>query len=248
MTLSPPSFRKRYRGTSEPIIDTKTKGEESEAECTESKSEESEDDDPDSRRLHSRINSSRQSQLRIQPRVGQSYRSVPDQQIADETPTHRLHVCTTWEDPKNNTVYIDIKCDMPPVHSPAQTLSSPVQIPSSPRWSPEPLSNTPVIPSPIVSIVTIVAVDEGDFFKIGAQLELHESILHDHTERLDAFLPSLFEGYGRDFTELFARSRAVREEIHSQRFRLRSLEQGHEQATITFGALWQPVLALEAWT
>ncbi|GJU43961.1 hypothetical protein Tco_1201227 [Tanacetum coccineum] len=147
MTLSPPSFckrygssyetpsssasptssptlplRKRYRGTSEPIIDTKTKGEESEAECTDSESEESKDDDPGSRSQEAASEDQQQS--------------VPDQQIADETPTHRLHVCTTWEDPKDNT------------------------IPSSPRWSLEPLSDTPVIPSLIVSLVTTAAVDE----------------------------------------------------------------------------------------
>ncbi|GJQ91588.1 reverse transcriptase domain-containing protein [Tanacetum coccineum] len=65
--------------------------------------------------------------------------------------------------------------------------------------------------------------------------------------RLEALPPILFKAYGRDFTELFARLVAVREEIHSQRFRLRSLEQGQEQVTITFGALWQLVLVLEAW-
>nr|GEU49420.1 hypothetical protein [Tanacetum cinerariifolium] len=63
----------------------------------------------------------------------------------------------------------------------------------------------------------------------------------------DALLPTLFEGCGRDFTELYARSGAVKEEIHSQQFRLKGMKQGQEQATITFGALWQLVLAHEAW-
>ncbi|GJT15395.1 hypothetical protein Tco_0874101 [Tanacetum coccineum] len=44
-----------------------------------------------------------------------------------------------------------------------------------------------------------------------------------------------------------SRSREVREEIHSQRFMLRSLERAQERAIITFGALWRLVLALEAW-
>ncbi|GKA45626.1 hypothetical protein Tco_0738422, partial [Tanacetum coccineum] len=48
MTLSPLSFRKRYRGTSELILDTETNGDESEAEGTDSESEESEDEGPDS--------------------------------------------------------------------------------------------------------------------------------------------------------------------------------------------------------
>ncbi|GKD11671.1 hypothetical protein Tco_1196078 [Tanacetum coccineum] len=69
-----------------------------------------------------------------------------------------------------------------------------------------------------------------------------------HTERLDALPPTLFESYGRDFTELFARSEAVREEIYSQCFRLRSLERVHEETRITIGTIWRPILALEAWT
>ncbi|GKC30132.1 hypothetical protein Tco_1037426 [Tanacetum coccineum] len=42
-------------------------------------------------------------------------------------------------------------------------------------------------------------------------------------------------------------SGAVRDEIFSQRYRFRSLEWEQERATITFRALWRPVLALEAW-
>nr|GEW38618.1 hypothetical protein [Tanacetum cinerariifolium] len=86
-------------------------------------------------------------------------------EIADETPTPRLPIHTTWEDPEDGTVYVDIKCDMPHIHSPVQTLPSPVQIPSSSGWSPELLSNTP--------------------------LELRGSILHNHTKRLDALPPTL---------------------------------------------------------
>ncbi|GJZ87759.1 hypothetical protein Tco_0659369 [Tanacetum coccineum] len=82
----------------------------------------------------------------------------------------------------------------------------------------------------------------------GAQLELHGSILHDHTQRLDALPPTLFEGYDRDLRELYTRSREVRDEIFSQRYRFRSLEQEQKRATLTFGALWRLVLALEAWT
>ncbi|GJZ98098.1 hypothetical protein Tco_0670551 [Tanacetum coccineum] len=84
-------------------------------------------------------------------------------------------VTSTYEDLEDGKVYMDHECDMPPAHSPMQTLPSPVQIPSSPG------------------------------------------------------------------------SGAIREEIHSQCFRLRSLERAHEQATITFGALWRLVLALETW-
>ncbi|GJS04613.1 hypothetical protein Tco_0321121 [Tanacetum coccineum] len=82
------------------------------------------------------------------------------------------------------------------------------------------------VPSPVASPVTTpaetIAVDEDEFIEVGAQLELHGSILHDHTQRLDALPPTLFKGLG-------------------------SLERGQEQATIIFGSLWRPVLALEAW-
>ncbi|GJY69103.1 hypothetical protein Tco_0472085 [Tanacetum coccineum] len=43
------------------------------------------------------------------------------------------------------------------------------------------------------------------------------SILHDHTQRLDALPPTLFEGYDQDLRELYT------------------------------SAIWRPVLALEAW-
>ncbi|GJR88529.1 hypothetical protein Tco_0212540 [Tanacetum coccineum] len=117
--------------------------------------------------------------------VGQSSRSIPDQQLetSGETPTQthvRLPIRTTWEDPEDGTIYMEI------------------------------------------------------------------DILHTHSERLDVLPPSRFEGYDRDVTELFSRTRAVREEIHSQHFRLRSLERGQEETGITIGTLWRPILALEA--
>nr|GEZ70812.1 hypothetical protein [Tanacetum cinerariifolium] len=64
---------------------------------------------------------------------------------------------------------------------------------------------------------------------------------------LDALSLALFERYERDFDELYIKSGAVGDEIFSQRYRLRSLEREHERATVTFSALWRPVLALEAW-
>ncbi|GKB44105.1 hypothetical protein Tco_0889047 [Tanacetum coccineum] len=67
------------------------------------------------------------------------------------------------------------------------------------------------------------------------------------TWRLNALPPALFEGYDRDLRELYTRSRAVRDEIFSQCYRLRSLEQEQERATMTFDAIWRPVLALESW-
>ncbi|GKA93568.1 hypothetical protein Tco_0815554, partial [Tanacetum coccineum] len=73
---------------------------------------------------------------------------------------------------------------------------------------------SPVIPLPVATTAPAAELDEGALLEIEAQLELHGSILHTHTERLDALSPTLFESYGRDFTELFARSEAVCEEIY----------------------------------
>ncbi|GJR87333.1 hypothetical protein Tco_0211344 [Tanacetum coccineum] len=39
-----------------------------------------------------------------------------------------------------------------------------------------------------------IVVDEEEFLEVGAQLELHGSILHGHTQRLDALPPTIFEG------------------------------------------------------
>ncbi|GKG30087.1 hypothetical protein Tco_0419985, partial [Tanacetum coccineum] len=47
-------------------------------------------------------------------------------------------------------------------------------------------------------------------------------------------LPALFERYDRDMGELFTRPGAVRDEIFSQRYRLRSLEHEQERVVIEF--------------
>nr|GEX41047.1 hypothetical protein [Tanacetum cinerariifolium] len=65
--------------------------------------------------------------------------------------------------------------------------AAPVQTPPSPEWS------------------------------FGAQVELHGSILYDHTEHLDALLPTLFADIDKDVRELYTRSGVVKEEIFSQR-------------------------------
>ncbi|GJT35062.1 hypothetical protein Tco_0925481 [Tanacetum coccineum] len=150
------------------------------------------------------------------------------------------------QNPVDGTVYTDIPVDVPPSHVPVQT-------PPSPEWSSgsllvlplSPIVPTPVA-SPVTTLVATIAVGKDKFLEVGAQLELHESILHDHTQRLDALPPTLFEGYDRDLRELYTRSRDVRYEIFSQRYRRRSLVQEQERATVTFSAIWRLVLALES--
>ncbi|GJZ51170.1 hypothetical protein Tco_0605685 [Tanacetum coccineum] len=67
------------------------------------------------------------------------------------------------------------------------------------------------------------------FVKIGVL-----QILHDHTQHLDALPPTLFADIDRDVRELYTRSGAVKDEIFSQRYRLRSLEREHESVAVTF--------------
>nr|GFB85227.1 hypothetical protein [Tanacetum cinerariifolium] len=54
-------------------------------------------------------------------------------------------------------------------------------------------------------------------------------------------------GYDRDLRELYTVSREARDEFFSQHYRLRILEQEQKRATVSFRALWRPMLALEAW-
>ncbi|GKE52607.1 hypothetical protein Tco_1487763, partial [Tanacetum coccineum] len=106
---------------------------------------------------------------------------------------------------------------------------------------------SPAIPSPVATPSSATTLNEDDLLEIGAQLKLDGSILHIHIEHLDALPPTLFEGYGQDFTELFSRSKVVREEIYSHRFRLRSLERVQEETGITISTIWRTILALKTW-
>ncbi|GJV36674.1 hypothetical protein Tco_1409151 [Tanacetum coccineum] len=85
--------------------------------------------------------------------VGQSSRSVPEQQGAERVSAFRQPTLTTWVDPEDDRVYTDILAYVP----------------------------------------------------LSALLELYGSILHDHTQRLDALPPSLFADIDRDVRELYTR-------------------------------------------
>ncbi|GKD34023.1 hypothetical protein Tco_1249532 [Tanacetum coccineum] len=146
------------------------------------------------------------------------------------TPSTYEPTLVTRVDPEDGRVYTDIPNYVP--------LAAPVQTPPSPEWS---LGSLPVSPSspvvsspiasPVATLAATISVDKDQFLEVGAQLELHGSILHDHTQRLDALPPTLFEGYDRDLRELYTRSGAIRDEIFSQRYRFRSLEREQKRAT-----------------
>ncbi|GJV25375.1 hypothetical protein Tco_1378070 [Tanacetum coccineum] len=126
-----------------------------------------------------------------------------------------------WEDRLPSTFEVDPEDSRVYTDIPAYVpLSIPVQTPPSPEWSSGslPISpSSPVVPSPIAS------------------------------PRLDALPPTLFANIDKDMRELYTSSRVVRDEIFSQRYRFRSLERDQERTAVTFGALWRPMLALEAW-
>ncbi|GKB36288.1 hypothetical protein Tco_0881230 [Tanacetum coccineum] len=137
--------------------------------------------------------------------VCQSSKFVLGQQGAKRVSASRQPTLTTWVDPTDGRVYTDIPAYVPPV--------APVPPPPYPEWSSGSLPvspSSPVVPSPIASLVATLAstisVDEDYFLEVGAQLELHGSILHDHSQRLDALPPTLFEGYDRYLRELYTRS------------------------------------------
>nr|GEV97536.1 putative ubiquitin family protein [Tanacetum cinerariifolium] len=139
--------------------------------------------------------------------VGQSSRSMAEQHGADKVSAFRQPTLTTWVDPKDDRVYTDI-----PVYPPI----APVQTPLSPEWSSGSFHvspSSPVVPShiasPVATPTATISIDEGQFLEVGAQLELHGSILHDHTQRLDALPPTLFADIDRDVRELYTRSRVA---------------------------------------
>ncbi|GKC95058.1 hypothetical protein Tco_1160500 [Tanacetum coccineum] len=127
---------------------------------------------------------------------------------------------TTWIDPEDGIVYIDVPTYPPP--------APPAQTPPSPKWSSGllPISPAPsIVPSPILSPMILLTVPSPVALPAIAE-----------TER-----------YDRDIGELFTRSGAVRDEIFTQRYQFRSLEHEQERVVVTFGVIWRPVLALESW-
>ncbi|GJX05094.1 hypothetical protein Tco_0191010 [Tanacetum coccineum] len=181
--------------------------------------------------------------------VGQGYGSVPVPEGVERVFVFRQPTLTTWIDPEDCRVYTDILAYVPPV--------APIQTPSSLKWSSgsrQVSPSFPAVPTPVTSPATSSpvaspAIVEAESFMadLGALVEFQGRLIHDHVVCLDALPPTLFETYERDFRELYTRSRAIRDEIFSQRYRLRSLEREQERTVVTFGAIWRPVLALESW-
>ncbi|GJU91733.1 hypothetical protein Tco_1304156 [Tanacetum coccineum] len=213
-------IRKRYRGTSELILDTETKDDESKAMGASSEREESEDEGPDSKGEEAALERQQQQAALVEVttadrplglgygaarrralelaeeitpsnfEIGQSSRSVSDQQVADRTPTPRIPARTIWIYPKDGTIYLDIKIN-PRSCALVKTLESPEWSSDSLPISPSSLTVStlvapPVDSSPVASPATVEA--ESFLAELGAQnttmqSELQE--LQDHVTTLE---------------------------------------------------------------
>ncbi|GJR15017.1 hypothetical protein Tco_0797669, partial [Tanacetum coccineum] len=149
--------------------------------------------------------------------VGQGSGSAPESKRRERVSASRQH-------PEDGMVYIDVPAYPPPL---------PVQTPPSPEWTsgslpispspsvvPLPVSSPMIpltVPSPVASPATVET--EGFLTELRARRDAR-GLIRDHAVRLEELSPALFE---------------------------RSLEYKQEQVTVTFGAIWRPVLALESW-
>ncbi|GJW15240.1 hypothetical protein Tco_0019373, partial [Tanacetum coccineum] len=216
--------RKRYRGTPELILDTDSEGDELGEEDTK---EDEEDESDESQGLEDagfglEEEEADQAVLVVETALSKSlrlgYGALRRHELAVEEDQPTL---VTWVDPEDDRVYTDVPAYAPP--------AAPVQTPPSPEWSLSSLLVSPsstVVTSPTSSPVATPTAT---------------------ISRLDVLPPTLVANIDRDVRELYARSGVVRDEIFSQRYRFRSLECEHERTVMMFGALWRPVLALEAW-
>ncbi|GKC94095.1 hypothetical protein Tco_1159537, partial [Tanacetum coccineum] len=120
--------------------------------------------------------------------VGQCYGSAPKSERPERVSASRQPSLTTWIDPKDNMVYIDVPTYPPP---------PPVQTPPLPQWtsgslpiSPSPsivpsLVSSPMIPLTVPSPVASPAMVETEGFltELGAQGENQDLRLHLVEER-----------------------------------------------------------------
>ncbi|GJZ48833.1 hypothetical protein Tco_0603023 [Tanacetum coccineum] len=158
--------------------------------------------------------SSRQLRLwgRLTFEVGQGSGSAPESERPEKVSAFRQLTLTTWTDPEDGMIYIDIP-DYPPP-------TPPVQTPPSPEWTsgslPISLSHfdvsspisSPIIPLTVPSPVATPAVvkTEGFLTERGAQVKMKGGLIRDHAVRLEELSPAVFERYDRDIGELFTRS------------------------------------------
>ncbi|GKF71337.1 hypothetical protein Tco_0207451, partial [Tanacetum coccineum] len=121
--------------------------------------------------------------------VGQGSGSTPESERPERVSAFRQSTLTTWTDPEDSMVYIDVPIYPPP--------APPVQTPTLPEWTSGslPISLSPfVVPSPISSPMTPLTIPspvatpataetEGFLTKLGAQGENQDLQLQLAEER-----------------------------------------------------------------
>ncbi|GKA49535.1 hypothetical protein Tco_0742608, partial [Tanacetum coccineum] len=115
--------------------------------------------------------------------VGQSSGSVQEFERPEIVSALRQPTLTTWMDPEDGIVYIDVPT-YPPLAPPAQT-------PPSLEWSSSslPISPAPsIVPSPMISLTVPSPVaspattkTEGFLTELGARVEMQGGLIRDHT-------------------------------------------------------------------
>ncbi|GJZ71812.1 hypothetical protein Tco_0635663 [Tanacetum coccineum] len=154
-------------------------------------------------------------------------RLAPESERPERVSAFRQPTLTTWTDPEDSIIYIDIP-DYPPP-------SPPVQTPPSPEWTsgslpispshfdvPSPVSSPIIhltVPSPVAIPTTIEA--EGFLTELGAQVEMQGGLICDHAEfgvraregRSDIRSDMEASGENRDFWLQLAEERRARLEL-----------------------------------
>nr|GEX72740.1 hypothetical protein [Tanacetum cinerariifolium] len=239
---------KRYRGTSELILDTDSEGdvlgdeddeEEEDEEVEESsdsnsESEDAKDEGPTAEEEDLAVGDERaalvvETAMGEPLGLGQGSGSMLEPERPEGVPALRNPTLTTWIDLEDGRIYIDVPAYPPP--------APPVQTPSSPEWLSGSLPISPVpfvvplpISSPLISLtvpssIASPATAEGFLAELGGQVEMQGGLIRDHMVRLGELSPALFERYDRDIGELFTRSGAIKDEIFFERYRLRDISQ-----------------------
>ncbi|GJQ90586.1 hypothetical protein Tco_0001725 [Tanacetum coccineum] len=143
--------------------------------------------------------------------------SAPESERLKRVSAFRQPTLTTWTDQEDGMIYIDIP-DYPPP-------APPVQTPPSPEWTSGSLPISPShsdVPSPISSPMIPLIVPS--------------LVATPAASETGGFLTQLG-------SQVEMQGGLIRDHA---RFRFRSLEYEQERVIATFGAIWRPVLALEA--
>nr|GFA22911.1 hypothetical protein [Tanacetum cinerariifolium] len=133
--------------------------------------------------------------------VGQGPGSAPESERPERVSASRQPTLTTWTDPEDDMVYIDVLAYPPP--------APPIQTPPSLEWTygllpispspsvvPSPASSPMIsltVPSPVATPTT--ADTEGFLTELGAQIEMQRRLICNHAVRLEELSPLYSRAY-----------------------------------------------------